>query len=296
MEFKLNDYNRNLSDDQLLNDLKNVAEKLNKDTVTKGEYKTYGKYSPETLAKRFGTWIKCLELVGLTPEKNQINYISNEDLIEDLINVSKKIRKDTVTTGEYKLHGKYDCSTFLNKISSWAKGLELAGLKPTGFKKDISDEDLFIDIEKLWVSLGRQPTTTDVKGGLSKYSLNTFSRRFGSWRKALEAFVFYINQDELEIGNDISESLQNNEIEIKETSIISKHNTKRDINLRLRMKVLFRDNLKCKICGASPATDPRIKLHVDHIIPWAKGGETIENNLQTLCSDCNLGKSDLDIY
>ncbi|WP_343324290.1 HNH endonuclease signature motif containing protein [Streptococcus sp. Marseille-P8640] len=36
-----------------------------------------------------------------------------------------------------------------------------------------------------------------------------------------------------------------------------------------------------------------VVLHVDHIIPWSKGGETVLGNLQTLCSKCNLGKSDL---
>jgi len=30
---------------------------------------------------------------------------------------------------------------------------------------------------------------------------------------------------------------------------------------------------------------------VDHITAWSNGGETILENLQTLCSDCNLGKS-----
>ena len=71
------------------------------------------------------------------------------------------------------------------------------------------------------------------------------------------------------------------------------HKTKREIGLQLRFKVLKRDNFKCCACGASPAKDPSIELHLDHIIPWAKGGETVMDNLQTLCSKCNLGKSDL---
>lgn len=45
----------------------------------------------------------------------------------------------------------------------------------------------------------------------------------------------------------------------------------RDVNLRLRFKVMQRDNFKCCICGKSPATNPDIELHIDHIVPWSKG-------------------------
>ena len=68
--------------------------------------------------------------------------------------------------------------------------------------------------------------------------------------------------------------------------------TTRVISDKLRYKVLKRDNFKCCACGASPAKDPSVELHIDHIIPWSKGGETTFDNLQTLCSRCNLGKSD----
>lgn len=66
----------------------------------------------------------------------------------------------------------------------------------------------------------------------------------------------------------------------------------RSISDKLRYQVLKRDNFKCCACGASPAKDPGVELHVDHIIPWSKGGETVVENLQTLCSRCNIGKSD----
>ena len=77
------------------------------------------------------------------------------------------------------------------------------------------------------------------------------------------------------------------------TDKISKdvHKTKRDISIKMRFDILKRDNFKCCTCGASPAKDPLVELHVDHIIPWSKGGETVFDNLQTLCSKCNIGKS-----
>lgn len=59
---------------------------------------------------------------------------------------------------------------------------------------------------------------------------------------------------------------------------------------KLRYSILKRDGFRCKICGCT--ADDGVKLHVDHIIPVSKGGETILSNLRTLCETCNLGKSD----
>ncbi|MCD4713810.1 MAG: HNH endonuclease [Clostridiales bacterium] len=71
------------------------------------------------------------------------------------------------------------------------------------------------------------------------------------------------------------------------------HRTSRNPSMKLRFEILKRDNFKCCVCGASPAKNPMVELHVDHIIPWSRGGETIEENLQTLCSLCNYGKSNM---
>ena len=56
----------------------------------------------------------------------------------------------------------------------------------------------------------------------------------------------------------------------------------------LRYEVLRRDHFRCQICGAEQSDG--VKLHVDHIIPIAKGGKTELSNLRTLCDLCNIGK------
>ncbi|MFQ5685428.1 MAG: HNH endonuclease [Candidatus Scalindua sp.] len=56
--------------------------------------------------------------------------------------------------------------------------------------------------------------------------------------------------------------------------------------------MLKRDNFRCVSCGSTPAVTAGVQLHIDHIIPWSKEeGESVLENLQTLCYDCNLGKS-----
>ena len=60
------------------------------------------------------------------------------------------------------------------------------------------------------------------------------------------------------------------------------------LNDSLRYDILKRDNFTCQLCGASQKEGA--KLHVDHIKPIAKGGQTVKSNLRTLCDRCNMGK------
>lgn len=76
------------------------------------------------------------------------------------------------------------------------------------------------------------------------------------------------------------------EIQFKETKTYQR----RAMTNSIRYDVLRRDCFRCVLCGQK-ASDG-IKLHVDHIIPIAKGGKTTMDNLRTLCNLCNSGKSD----
>lgn len=57
-----------------------------------------------------------------------------------------------------------------------------------------------------------------------------------------------------------------------------------------RFRILRRDNFRCRLCGRS--ADDGAELHIDHKMPLAKGGANGDENLWTLCGDCNVGKSD----
>lgn len=78
---------------------------------------------------------------------------------------------------------------------------------------------------------------------------------------------------------------------ITDTKFTTKKTTKKkvraELTLKLRYKILKRDNFMCVVCGRRP---PEVELCVDHIKPVSKGGNNIESNLRTLCTDCNLGK------
>ncbi len=108
--------------------------------------------------------------------------------------------------------------------------------------------------------------------------------------KALERFVNYANKSDA-MNESVAVPLDREETRLPNSIINNK--TQRQPSWRLRFLVMKRDNFTCQACGASPAKDPAVNLHIDHIIPWSSGGETVFNNLQTLCAICNVGKSNL---
>lgn len=288
MKFELRK-RRNISDNEYILDLKIVAKILNKDVITIEEYKKYGKYSPSSLIRRFGNWAKCLSMANLNRSKISYSDTTVEDYIEDIQRVSKKLNSFNLSATEYDIHGKYNHRRIQRVFKTWNKALKAANLYYK-VSKNLTEEELFDNLLNVWQKLGRQPYYKDMRQPLSLCSAKPYVTKYGSWYNTLEKFITYMNMEDKEetvIENIISKGSE------QTTNAIIKHKTSRNINLRLRYKVLKRDNFKCVLCGRSPAKDINIELHVDHIIPYSKGGETIIENLQTLCSECNLGKSNL---
>jgi len=59
----------------------------------------------------------------------------------------------------------------------------------------------------------------------------------------------------------------------------------------LRYRILKEARGRCALCGATKDERP---LDIDHIIPRSKGGKTVYENLQVLCSKCNRSKREKD--
>jgi hypothetical protein len=207
----------------------------------------------------------------------QLRNTPREELLQDLQRVARLSGKRSPSTTIYDAHGRVSSQAMIHRFGSWNTALTAAGL-PIRKTYRIAEPDLFDNLVQVWRKLGRQPRSTELsrKDGLSRYSTTAYLGRFGTWNKALQAFDAYINRGKPP----------------KERTGKKRRLAKRRINWRLRATVLIRDNCTCRMCGASPARDPGVRLHVDHITPWAKGGATALDNLQTLCSACNIGKSD----
>ena len=165
MIFELNDYKKELTDEEILQDIKTVASSLGTDYISVSLYKKHGQYSQTAIRGHFGTWKNALAIAGLRTERtpDERCRVSNEDLFEDLRRVAKDLQSDTVTYDSYKKYGKYSDEVFFRRFGKWNNALLKAGLKGTGFSKDkITEQQCFDEIERIWIQLGRQPTSTDI--------------------------------------------------------------------------------------------------------------------------------------
>ena len=93
------------------------------------------------------------------------------------------------------------------------------------------------------------------------------------------------------------EEINSSRREVSQTKKATKNKSKSKIKPKrtryipstVRYAVLNQDNNCCVACGV---TAKKTQLQVDHIIPFSLGGSNEIDNLQTLCIDCNRGKSD----
>lgn len=136
--------------------------------------------------------------------------VTDDELLEDLRRVASKIDTNSISAATYELRGgNYHWSTFQRRFGSWNKALTNAGLIVAKRYK-IPHEEMFANLESVWRHLGRQPRYVEICKPLSMFSAGAYDKRFGSWRKALEAFITFINKAEQDSDISVKKSLASN--------------------------------------------------------------------------------------
>lgn len=270
-------------DESLLAELIRVAGIVQGERLTRGQFTQHSRVHDSTISNRFGSWRKALELAGLSSRFDDSTAArSREDIIEALKTLSKRLGRDSVRKSELLEYAGISDRPVRRLFGSYRSALEAAGLQQNARGLRYTDEECYENLLNVWTALGRQPTHSEMRSGVSLVGPKAYVTRWGTWRGALRAFVERANQDATPV-----------EAEVTLESGVQESTTQRPAraaSLGLRYSVLLRDRFRCVLCGRSPATHPRVSLHVDHHHPLAAGGETTIENLRTLCSDCNLGK------
>lgn len=176
-------------------------------------------------------------------------------------------------------------TTIINHFGSWKTFCERAKLAPR-YQRTVSKEELFENLNRIWKALGRQPRAKEIKQPLSPISISRYHKEFKKpWYDICLEFL------SRKSGASVTEIEREARPSGVSTSQQNSHTTRRAIPLSIRYEVLKRHNFRCPKCGRSPATHEGVVLHVDHKKSWANRGESLVENLQCICSDCNYGKS-----
>ena len=195
--------------ENLIADLLSVANTLSKKTVTVVEYKEEGKYPTTWFFRIFGSWLNAIKEAGLEASRSNIALnISEQEVIDDLIRVSKLLNKDSVTRKEYDENGQFSTSTVAKRVGSWALAVEKAGLRDLNCVAavELPEEEYLRDIHRVANELGVTQLYREDYLNQGKHSLNAIRKKFGSWDVvAKKAGVF------IEEIKSVSKKTQNND-------------------------------------------------------------------------------------
>lgn len=286
MRFEL-DHLESYGDEALLAELRRVAALVQTPKITISQFSALAKVNGFTLQKRFGGWGRALAAAGLADRfDDSTTRKSREELLEAIRSTAAKLQVTVLTRHEFEVHTGITDGPVRRVFGSWKAALAAAGLRQSSLAKRYTDEQCFENMLAVWTHYGRAPQHDEMNEPPSTVGAKAYTRRWGTWRKTLAAFVQRVNDQPRAVS---STPVDPAAVKPQEKTIDPQRGP-RDIPLALRYYVLKRDGFRCVTCGASPAISPGIVLHVDHIQAWARGGSTVADNLRSLCESCNLGK------
>lgn len=256
--------------------------------------------------------------------------LSNAEILAQIRAISARLGKAALAGADIVANSEITQAQLWRRFGSVSAALKQAGVEQVGHGRRHTEDEVFENLLKVWTHYGRTPTVSEMDRSPSTVGKNTYIKRYGGWRKALKAFVERANSEAdgdpaLEPEQDPARTPDradptespttgaDDTSRLRPAGQIStrpratrrvqanvKPEDRRDISIGLRFKVFQRDQFRCRLCGQSPATDLGCILHVDHIKPFSPlgkglGGKTTFENLQTLCSRCNVGKSNRSV-
>jgi hypothetical protein len=254
--------------------------------------------------------------------KSQTGRAMTEDeILRRIRDIAEQLGKPRLSGAEIEANSEITQSQMYRRFGSVSAALRRAGVEQVGRGRRYTEDEIFENLLSVWTHYGRAPTVAEMDSLPSTVGKNAYLHRYGGWRKALKAFIERTNSEaDHDPAQDSEQTLPvladsgdrlvrpaGDPDATERPQPISQIGTsrrgkkrgeprtrpedRRKPSLGLRSKVMERDQSRCQICGRGPPTEDRdCRLHVDHIMPFAKGGKTTFENLRVLCSDCNWGR------
>lgn len=283
-------------DEDLIAEIQRAAGLVPGPKLTRTQFDAVAKVASSTLIRRLGGWEAALRAAGIAErysgravtEKMRAQVarmLTNEEVIQEFRRVAEALGTDVVTRSQ--LNGSSTTITsevVTRRFGSWKKGVTAAGLKLSNHGRRYTDDEYFENLLAVWTHHARQPKYREMSEAPSAIPGGAYEAKWRRWSLALQAFIERVNTDQaapplapLPAAGPAARAPLSEE-------------DQHAIRIGLRYAVLSRDRFRCVLCGANPASDLACKLHVDHIVPFSKGGRTVLENLRSTCEHCNIGK------
>jgi len=292
------------TDQGLIDEIRRVAAIQGDRLLTKeGFERLSGRVSASTIQRRFGGWREALERAGVGdlyggPKISQkmraqaARRMDEGDLLAEMKRVHTQLGTGVLTKDDFdRASGVTSSAAIRGKFGSWKKAMEKAGIQVSTLGRRYTDEECFENLVAVWTHYGRPPHHDEMKVPPSVVGPKAYVIRWGTWRKALRAFVDWANADG-ESNVPCATTTQNGRREASPQPAappVRREEDCREVKPGLRFRVFCRDKFACVACGRTPKIH-NVVLHADHIVSVHEKGKTTLENLQTLCQDCNLGK------
>lgn len=168
------------SDDEILNEIKRVAAKLGRKSLSQSEFNRHANLCGDTAVKHFGSWNAAVESAGLAPIKPgpqvKAKRIDDDELLLDLIRLYNEFGKPP-TVAIISAKGKFSPPSYKARWGNHLKAFEIAKKKfHSELAKLAGKESLTLpprDIKPIRVVPKRSSQTTKEKNERSLGNLLT---------------------------------------------------------------------------------------------------------------------------
>ena len=248
---------RTLTDSEIIDEIRNVAERLGKATLSGADIEANSEVTQSQMYRRFGSVSSALRHASIEQVNHGRRY-TEDKIFENLLNVWTHYGRSPTALDMDRPPSTVGKNAYLHRYGGWRKALkafvERADSEANGNPPALASDEA--------PSPGTDPnsatrSSASISGTGTQQSVSPIAVRFRA---------------------------------VRPTPTSVQPEDRRDPSISLRFKVLQRDRFKCVLCGDHPARNAECVLHVDHVTPWSKGGKTREDNLRTLCATCNVGR------